>query len=68
MAQLTAMQAGQRLGVTDRTILNYINRGLLPAEKMTVGLDWKYVIDVQELEAFAERQNIPLRALELDNQ
>ena len=61
MAQLTATQAGQRLGVTDRTILNYINRGLLPAEKLVTGLDWKYVIDAQDLEAFAKRHSIPLQ-------
>ena len=62
MAKLTAAQAGQRLSVTDRTVLNYINRGLLPAEKVAVGLDWKYMIDANEVEAFAKRQNIPLNS------
>ena len=64
MAKLTAMQAAKRLGVTDRSVRNYIDRGLIPAEKVSRGLDWKYMIDVQDLEAFAERQNIPLKDLD----
>ncbi len=60
MEKLTATQAGQRLSVTDRTVLNYIHRGLLPAEKVAVGLDWKYMINASDVEAFAKRQNIPL--------
>ena len=62
MGKLTTVQAANRLGVTDRSVRNYIDRGLLPAEKVSVGLNWKYMIDVQNLEAFARENNIALRS------
>ena len=58
--QLTTEQAGARLRVTDQTVRNYIDRGLLPAKKERFGLDWRYQIEVADLEAFAKKHDIVL--------
>ena len=60
MARLTTAQAAERLGVTNRTIQNYINRGLLAAEWVQNGLRRYYAIEEADLERFANEQNIPL--------
>ena len=59
--QLTTEQAAARVQVSDQTIRNYINRGLLPAIKQRFGLDWRYLIELSDLEAFAKRNEITLQ-------
>ena len=45
-------QAGERLGLTSRTVLRFINAGLLPATKTGPGTAG-FVIAVEDLERFA---------------
>jgi excisionase family DNA binding protein len=61
MGDLTTSQAAQRLGVTERSVQNYIKKGHLPARKAVHGMDWKYMIAVVDLEAFARTNNIELQ-------
>ena len=66
--KLTANEAAVRLGVTDRTVRNYISLGKMPAEKQTVGLDWKYMIELDDVIDFARKHSIQLRDPESESQ
>ena len=61
MGDLTTSQAAQRLGVTERSVQNYIKKGHLPARKAVHGMDWKYMIAEADLEAFASKNKITLK-------
>ena len=51
MPDVTAAQAGQIVGVTDDTIRNYVERGLLPARRQ--GIKRIVFIELSDLQKFA---------------
>lgn len=53
--ELTATEAAEVLGVTDRTIRYYIEKGMLPARRR--GLR-NFAISLSDLRRFAEEQNM----------
>ncbi len=53
--ELTATEAAEVLGVTDRTIRYYIEKGMLPARRR--GLR-NFAISLSDLRKFAEEQNM----------
>lgn len=53
--ELTATEAAEVLGVTDRTIRYYIEKGMLPAKRR--GLR-NFAISLSDLQKFANDQNM----------
>jgi hypothetical protein len=47
--------------VTQRSVQNYVNAGLLRAEKKVAGLDFRWEIEEADLVEFARRHSIPLK-------
>jgi excisionase family DNA binding protein len=58
---MTTGEAARRLGVTQRSVQNYVNDGLLRAEKKVAGLDFRWEIEEADLVEFARRHSIPLK-------
>lgn len=55
MPEVTAAQASQIVGVTDDTVRNYVERGLLPARRQ--GIKRIIYIDLDNLKRFANQYN-----------
>ena len=51
MPEVTSVEAGEIIGVTDDTVRSYVERDLLPARRQ--GLRRKIYIELQDLKAFA---------------
>lgn len=51
MPEVSSVQAGQIIGVTDETIRNYVERDLLPARRQ--GIRRTIFIELEELRRFA---------------